>query len=187
MGCSLVQFQCFAAGILLCLILRRRLPRFGIGNSFLLLAGCGICWLVAASDFEIVGANGTGWNNVGRFALVSAGSVMVLLAFLGIDGKILPGWAVYLGRISYGLYVFHALAHELAVYIIPNAGSHHRAIYLLRICTAFGLTVGMAALSYRYFEMPFLKMKRRYTVIESQPVKQHSSEIETCFEGVWRA
>ena len=112
---SLVQFQCFAAGILLCLILRGRLPRFGIGNRLLLLAGCGVCWLVAASDFEIVGAHSAGWNNVAGFALVSAGSVMVLLAFLGIDKKMLPGWAVYLGRISYGLYVFHALAQELTV------------------------------------------------------------------------
>jgi len=183
---SLVQFQCFAAGILLCLILRGRLPGIGIWKRSLLLAGCGVCWLVAASDFGIFTASsiGAGWSNIAGFALVSAGAVMVLLAFLGIDAEMLPGWAVYLGRISYGLYVFHALAHELALAIIPNAGSHHRAIFLLRICIAFGLTVGMAALSYRYFEMPFLKKKRRYTVIQSQPVEPHSRQIKIRPESV---
>lgn len=35
---------------------------------------------------------------------------------------------------------------------------------------ALGLTVLLAALSYRFFETPFLKMKKRHSVIESQPV-----------------
>jgi peptidoglycan/LPS O-acetylase OafA/YrhL len=34
-----------------------------------------------------------------------------------------------------------------------------------------GLTFAAAALSYRYFETPFLKMKRRHSVIESQPIQ----------------
>jgi peptidoglycan/LPS O-acetylase OafA/YrhL len=28
----------------------------------------------------------------------------------------------------------------------------------------------MASLSYRYFETPFLKLKKRHAVIESQPI-----------------
>jgi peptidoglycan/LPS O-acetylase OafA/YrhL len=33
------------------------------------------------------------------------------------------------------------------------------------------LTILMAALSYRYFETPFLKMKKRHSVIQSQPIQ----------------
>jgi len=29
----------------------------------------------------------------------------------------------------------------------------------------------MAVLSYRYFETPFLKMKKRHAIIESQPIQ----------------
>jgi peptidoglycan/LPS O-acetylase OafA/YrhL len=35
------------------------------------------------------------------------------------------------------------------------------------------LTILMASLSYRYFETPFLKMKKRHAVIESEPVGAH--------------
>jgi peptidoglycan/LPS O-acetylase OafA/YrhL len=34
-----------------------------------------------------------------------------------------------------------------------------------------GLTILIAALCYRYFETPFLKMKKRHSVIESQPIQ----------------
>ncbi len=37
------------------------------------------------------------------YALAALGSCLILYAFLGINRKLLPGWAVYLGRISYGL------------------------------------------------------------------------------------
>jgi peptidoglycan/LPS O-acetylase OafA/YrhL len=40
----------------------------------------------------------------------------------------------------------------------------------LSIGLPFGLTVLIATLSYRYFETPFLKMKKRHAVIESQPI-----------------
>ena len=43
-------------------------------------------------------------------------------------------------------------------------------IYLLNIGLTLGLTILMAALSYRYFETPFLRMKKRHSVIRSQPV-----------------
>jgi peptidoglycan/LPS O-acetylase OafA/YrhL len=35
----------------------------------------------------------------------------------------------------------------------------------------FGLTILVAALSYRYLETPFLKMKRRHAFIGSQPIE----------------
>jgi peptidoglycan/LPS O-acetylase OafA/YrhL len=34
----------------------------------------------------------------------------MIVAFLGVDPRSLPAWMVYLGRISYGLYVYHGFA-----------------------------------------------------------------------------
>ena len=52
----------------------------------------------------------------------------------------------YLGKISYGLYVFHAAALR----VVPSP------------LLALPLTIGIAALSYRYLESPFLRLKDRF-------------------------
>jgi peptidoglycan/LPS O-acetylase OafA/YrhL len=40
----------------------------------------------------------------------------------------------------------------------------------LNFVFTLALTILMAALSYRYFETPFLKMKKRHAIIDSQPI-----------------
>jgi peptidoglycan/LPS O-acetylase OafA/YrhL len=110
--------------------------------------------------------------------MATMGSVSVLIAFLGISSKLLPGWAINLGRISYGLYVFHGFA----INIFDRLEIGHRvslpiASHPLRACVSggvdlglsLGLTLLVAATSYRYFETPFLKMKNRHAIIKSQP------------------
>jgi peptidoglycan/LPS O-acetylase OafA/YrhL len=119
------------------------------------------------------------WSLICGYALATLGSVLVLVAFLGVRSTLLPGWAIYLGRISFGLYVYH----EFAIYLTDRLINRHLAstkdgiinslkgpIYLLSVGIALGLTVLFAALSYRYFETPFLKMKKRHSVIQSQPI-----------------
>ena len=39
----------------------------------------------------------------------------------------------------------------------------------LRVLVAFALTVTMAAISYRWLETPFLKLKQRFTYVLSRP------------------
>jgi peptidoglycan/LPS O-acetylase OafA/YrhL len=140
----------------------------------MLLAGTCSCWFYACyglharfDNFENPGS----WPLIGGYALAVLGCVLVLIALLGVSPKLLPGWAIYLGRISYGLYVYHRLAAYITgKLLIGRLASFNSPIYLLKGALALGLTVLMAALSYRYFETPFLKMKKRHAVIESQPV-----------------
>jgi peptidoglycan/LPS O-acetylase OafA/YrhL len=40
----------------------------------------------------------------------------------------------------------------------------------LSVVSSLALTFILAALSYRYLETPFLKMKNRHAVIQSQPM-----------------
>jgi peptidoglycan/LPS O-acetylase OafA/YrhL len=71
---------------------------------------------------------------------------------------------VALGRISYGLYVFHLLAIGLTLKMI---GSQSQAV---QFAVALLLTIVLAAASYFLLERPFLRWKRRFTVVESAPV-----------------
>lgn len=171
---SLVQFQCFGAGILLCLVLRDRLPKLDIYQRIILLIAGGLCWLTAYagphSEFADTHSNASGWIMVAAFVLISAGSIVMLVAFLGVDSAVMPGWLSYLGRISFGLYVFHVLAKDFAMQLLPKTGTYHGSDFVLWLSATFGITVGIAAISYRYFETPFLKIKKRYEVIRSRPV-----------------
>jgi peptidoglycan/LPS O-acetylase OafA/YrhL len=123
--------------------------------------------------------NPGGWSLVSGYALGALGSVLILIAFLGMESKLLPGWAVYLGRISFGLYVYHDFALSMIRHIpLEFLGLNKIPYYPLQLfltavwstAIPFGLTLLMAAVSYRYFETPFLKLKKRHMVIESQPI-----------------
>jgi peptidoglycan/LPS O-acetylase OafA/YrhL len=67
---------------------------------------------------------------------------------------------VYLGRISYGLYVFH----------VWGLRTVEGLWWPWRGLLGFAITLGVASLSYRIFEQPFLRLKERFTYIPSVPV-----------------
>lgn len=81
---------------------------------------------------------------------------------IGLENSILN----YLGKISFGLYVFHRMAFELARFI-----SEHMEIKinsLLIFVVGLLLTVIISSLSYYLLEKPFLKLKlARFTVVKS--------------------
>ncbi len=64
-------------------------------------------------------------------------------------------WLVYLGKISYGLYVWHVLAMMLVTYYFHG----YPAIHFLLVIAA---TILIAGLSYRWLEQPFLKLKSKF-------------------------
>lgn len=106
------------------------------------------------------------------YPLVGAGSAMCVAAALNSSGSIakvlsLPVLA-FLGKISYGLYVFHVLAIQLADRVEWLSGS--AAGYAAKVLIAFGLTILIAALSYQFLEKPFLLLKSRFTRVQSRPV-----------------
>jgi peptidoglycan/LPS O-acetylase OafA/YrhL len=180
---SFVQFECFASGILLCLFLRGRLPRFTRWQRFGVLVGGWICWLFASPRLNMMRAadvNPGSWLLISGYALSMLGSALVITAFLGIKPTFIPGWAVYLGRISYGLYAFHELALRCTAHLLARPhgifGLHIPVIEnsLTRASSALALTTLLAAVSYRYFEAPFLKLRKRHSTIESQPILARS-------------
>jgi peptidoglycan/LPS O-acetylase OafA/YrhL len=182
---SFVQYECFAGGILLCLVLRGRLPNLAIWQRLVLLAFSLFCWFYACYRLHpIFGNRGElnpgSWHLIGGYALATLGCILLLVAFLGVTPKLLPEWAVYLGRISFGLYVYHDFAIYLTDHLFIGYIATFKYLRIVRLFEApifvlnwsltLGLTILTAALSYRYLETPFLKMKRQHAVIDSQPI-----------------
>ncbi len=172
---SIAQSQCFAVGLLLSLVLNGRLPSFRVGTRLLIFA-CGILCFMGAMrgillnviDLTEVTYSGS-WTLVGRYFLVTSGALLLLLAFLGAPGSLFPKWAIYLGRISYGLYAFHSFPMALTSTFNSNPGLNRSLFQSLQICFGFAATVALAALSFKFIETPFIRLRKRHAFIESQP------------------
>lgn len=94
--------------------------------------------------------------------------------YTGITGRLLSfGPIVYLGTISYGLYVIHnlvfpvLLAH-VRIYPIPAVLNHP----VLRIVLLFGTTVALASLSWFALERPINQLKRLVPYARRRPTLQ---------------
>lgn len=73
-------------------------------------------------------------------------------------------WTNYLGKISYGLYMFHAVACVFCIRLLERMQLlNDGLLYPLVIV----LTVGMAGISYTYFEERFIRLKVKYAKIIS--------------------
>jgi len=163
---SFVQLEMFGAGLLLCLLLRGRMPKIpAVARPLLLLAGVG-CWLIAGLVFDVKDlANATGpWQLIAGYGIATAGCGAIVLGLLGISAGVLPGWMVYLGKISYGLYVYHLLMIHL------TSGLWRDGQYgWLRMVVALAATIAVSAISFELLEKPFLRLKHRFEKIQSRP------------------
>jgi peptidoglycan/LPS O-acetylase OafA/YrhL len=174
---SQVMFQFFAGGALLSDFLRGRVPRWK--GYFRLLVGAGgiTCWVIAQTVFRV-----RGWKPFttvpqafAGWLLILLGCVLLLVAFLGTESQRVPKTVIYLGRISFGLYIFHSLFYELIfTYLAPHIFAFIQddrwripVVWILVVC-AFLSSVGLASLSYRYFERPFLRLKEKFAFIPSR-------------------
>lgn len=79
----------------------------------------------------------------------------------------------YLGTISYGIYMLHmpAVYATSELFRVTSWWHGRPALYcLVYYGLAFGLTILLAHLSYRYFELPFLRLKdRRFSSLPAAP------------------
>ena len=92
----------------------------------------------------------------------------VLLSVLGSQHGFLRNQGLlYLGKISYGLYVLHELAHFCAMRIVPASTP---GMVLAQSIVGLALTIVLAAASYRWLESPFLRLKERFAHVQSRPV-----------------
>ena len=107
--------------------------------------------LVAATMVAAVWVETPEVHNIVGIPLFSLGAAVVLLGVALEPNRLLARWLAarplcYLGRVSYGLYLWHV---PVFVAIGWKAG--------------IPASLAIAALSYRFVERPFLRRKRRYS------------------------
>lgn len=158
---TLARLDAIALGAFLAFALGGRAPQIR-PIVRLVLGGAGfVMFLLVAKYLQQDGP-----TSVVTYLATATASVTLLVALLRPDAQLLfqrPfSWLVYLGRISYGLYVFHLMAIALtAQVLITNLGIPLN--FESRILVSFGLTVLLAAASYRWLEQPFLLLKKRFS------------------------
>ena len=164
---TLVQLDPIAAGILIAVLLKGRTPAIGArARASLAMAGIALLW--AAANFFRIKADPLKLQDLLLgYPAMAAGASALLIAVLCSRPMLDKSFLVYLGRISYGLYVFHVLALMCSDYLMPNftVSAGRLALHGLLALT---LTVALAAASYRWLETPFLKLKQRFTHVLSR-------------------
>ena len=136
-----------------------------------LLAAAALIMIVLVAYFPNINASE---HVVWQLLLVDLAATCLVLATFPLQGlttalssRPLP----FLGKISYGLYVFHTASVGLIIYL-----NLHRQFgatplsYLVGLAAALAVNIAVATASYRLYEAPILKLKRRFEVIHSRPV-----------------
>ncbi len=175
---SFVQFQFFAAGILVSVYLKGKQPNWGFATRILLFAIGYTCWLLASMLCEINADSphlATISQSTGGWFLILVGVMSFFFSLFGSSAKRMPSTLAYLGRISYGMYVVHITIYWIVYKIFKNelsTFSDKIGLYEWKneigLVISFLITVTIALLSYNYFEKQFLKLKTRYTFIPSR-------------------
>jgi peptidoglycan/LPS O-acetylase OafA/YrhL len=99
------------------------------------------------------------------FPAVAIGCGAFTLAAIGAGSWMFNRRLIYLGRISYGLYVYHGAAILMTLALFAPVPGWLK--WLICPLLSLGLTIAVSAISYRWFETPFLRLKTRYQYIRS--------------------
>lgn len=105
-----------------------------------------------------------------RSEYISVVSLLVIMAGLVSKPLLENRLMNYLGKISYGIYVIHPLLIFVGSWIVKSAGllsNIHEGGHIVVFAGVSALTILLASLSYKYLEMPFLRLKDKFSVVKS--------------------
>jgi peptidoglycan/LPS O-acetylase OafA/YrhL len=157
-----------AFGILIALF-GHKLPSFTRLQRAAMLC-CGVVTWIAVYAFTVTSPTlkFTTWQMAVGHPFTAMASAAVLLSVLGAQhGFFRIRTLLYLGKISYGLYVLHEFAHFCAIRLVHASTP---LMVLAQSIVGLALTILLAAASYRWLESPFLRLKERFAHVQSRPV-----------------
>lgn len=76
---------------------------------------------------------------------------------------------IFLGKRSYGLYMYHFLGNGVAAWITEKVTIVPSSFFTSFIYS-LAFTVSVSIISYKFIETPFLKLKKKFEVIISRPI-----------------
>ena len=74
----------------------------------------------------------------------------------------------FIGKISYGIYVYHPLLIFLVGKFMIDFKESKPINYFILYVVIFTVTIIISYVSYRFFEKPFIKLKSNYQVAKSR-------------------
>ena len=157
-----------AFGILIALF-GHKLPSFSRLQRAAMLC-CGVVTWIAVYAFTVTSPTlkYTTWQMAVGHPFTALASAAVLLSVLGSQhGFLRNKTLLYLGKISYGLYVLHEFAHFCAMRLVHASTPF---MVVAQSIVGLALTMLLAAASYRWLESPFLRLKERFAHVQSRPV-----------------
>jgi peptidoglycan/LPS O-acetylase OafA/YrhL len=119
------------------------------------VATIAIVCLTTRGDYATIDVT---WNHSVIGAATAIMMFEVLLAPHRLLSRLLSaGWLTWIGRRSYGLYLYHYPIFFIATRFFP---SHH----VLAAVVALLASLGVAAASFKYVEQPALRLKNRFSL-----------------------
>jgi peptidoglycan/LPS O-acetylase OafA/YrhL len=122
-------------------------------------------FFAAAVALCVYGAT-TSNGDVLRYVAVPAIATVLLAGLLvrpNVPGAQLLEWGplAHVGRVSYGIYIFHVFGISIALRALHSTGCDSAVAWAL-VPSSVLISVAIATLSFRLIEAPFLKLKDRF-------------------------
>jgi peptidoglycan/LPS O-acetylase OafA/YrhL len=176
------HLDAFAAGAMLTFA-KSQTHRRAVG--FVLLGFSVVASAGVANMLDMHSDGGVNWKTLGfphllaenfafvwGYSILNLGAACAILAATRLSGTV-PFLSakplVYVGKISYGAYVYHLPLHVVLASLIPPENAAFTALYAAAV-------LGVSALSYRFFELPLLKLKDLKFVGPAEPRSKESGE-----------
>lgn len=126
----------------------------------------GVCLL---PNVEVVS-----WSLMLTYFLVGLGMGLIIYSVLQASHHISLRWIsskpmTYLGKISYGLYMYHMACLGLFHYFLKVEDSNYWIWISASFILPLVVTIIISALSYAVIEKPFLRLKERFAIVLSRP------------------
>jgi len=175
---SAVQCLFFAGGALTAVFARPENLNWSLTKRAATLLAGSACWLTASGACHVVRTESPGaFKLVTGYLLVVFGTFLIFVAFAGSPRSIFPKAILYLGKISYGLYVFHVLSLALTMKVMFALFAQGKTLSTAALAgviisasaIALIVTILCAMASYQFLEKPFLQLKKRFTLVRSRP------------------
>jgi peptidoglycan/LPS O-acetylase OafA/YrhL len=129
-----------------------------------------ICWfiffMITINRFHIASFIDNEIVSIASLVLI-IGQIKIKHRIINLEIKVMD----FLGRISYGIYVIHPLLIFFFGFVFGRLDIPPLYKYILVYTVILFTTILLAYLSYHYFERYFLRLKKKFVVVDSSPVK----------------
>lgn len=170
---SITRFQCMmigAVGAILFYANNQRLISLAT-SLFTQIACWGVILFIIANRFHVASVLNHELVSVVTLFLI-IGQVTGKNRIFNLDNRLCN----FLGKISFGIYVYHMLVIFAVTKVLTAFPLANSWKYVLLTASVIGITIGVAYVSYRFFEKRFLLLKHNYSAVNSSDTASDTPE-----------